>query len=215
MLKSRVSSIGSLRNLALLAILILSPALARADDLGWGGDSGCTDPPIFSDIFTLPATNATGGMCQAFGNYTGAPITSVKFTTTIPDANADPMICSAAPYFESCDFVVDTLDDTITVEFFGTNSDHPGIPVAPAGGTLVDNFFINLNNPVCNPATGLCTQPDTSTGVGDWLAGGLPEVFTAAVNGATAPEPATWLFLLGGLSLLMARTRFQSNSRAR
>jgi hypothetical protein len=208
-----VRSSVPLRSLLLVAFSIALPALGRADDMSWGGDSSCSDPPIFSDIFTLPATNATGGMCRAFGNYTGAPITSVKFTTTIPDANADPMICSAAPYFESCDFVVDTLDDTITVEFFGTNSDHPGIPVAPPGTTLVDNFFINLNNPtVCDANGNNCTQPDTSTGVGDWLSGGAPEVFTAAINGAV-PEPATWMLLLSGMSALTARARFRSNSR--
>jgi hypothetical protein len=215
MVKFGVTSRLLLRSLPLLAVVVLAPALARADDFGWGGDSGCSDPPIFSDIFNLPPTNSTGGLCRAFGNYTGAPITSVKFTTTIPDANADPMLCSPGPFFLSCDYVVDVPDNTLTVEFFGTNSDHAGIPVAPPGATLVDNFFINLNNPVCNPTTGLCTQPNTSTGGGDWLAGGQPEVFTAAVNGAVAPEPAAWMLLLSGMSALMARARFQGNGRVR
>jgi hypothetical protein len=211
-----VRSSVPLRSLLLFAVSMALPALGRADDFGWGGDSSCEDPAIFSDIFTLPATNATGGMCRAFGNYTGAPITSVNFTTTIPDANSDPMICSAGPYFEFCDFVLNPVDGTLTVQFFGTNSDHPGIPVAPAGSTLVDNFFINLNNPtMCDTNGANCTQPDSNTAVGDWLAGSLPEVFTAAVNGAVAPEPADWMLLLAGMSALIARSRFHGNRRVR
>jgi hypothetical protein len=212
MLQPRITSTMSLRSLPLLAILVLAPALARADDMGFSGGSGCDDPPIFSDIFELPPTNATGGMCRAFGNFTGGPITSLKFTTTIPDPNADPMTCSPAPFFATCDFVVDTLDDTITVEFFG-NIDHPGIPVIPPGGRVVDNFFINLNKPVCDPLTGLCTQPADANGTGDWLLGGQPEIFIAEANGA--PEPAAWMLLLGGISALLARARVKRTSRAR
>jgi hypothetical protein len=155
-------------------------------------------------------------MCLAFGNHTGAPITSLKFTTTIPDANTDPMRCSTGPYFEFCDYVVDTVDNTITVEFFGTNSDHPGIPVAP-GCTLAitcvppNNFSINLNNPVCD-ATGLCSQPTSASAAGDWLVGGQPVVFTGFVNGAV-PEPAAWELLLIGMIALMALARFRGKSR--
>lgn len=210
------SAHGVLRGLLFLAILLFLPAWAKADDFGWSGDDSCSDPAIFSDIFTLPATNSHGGMCLAFGNHTGAPITSLKFTTTIPDANTDPMLCSAAPYFENCDYVLDTADNTLTIEFFGTDIDFPGIPVAPDCSLLStnclvppNNFFINLNNPTCDLNGNNCTQPADINGTGDWLSGGgQPEVFSAVANGV--PEPRSLALLLigvGGLAAAIARRR--------
>jgi hypothetical protein len=221
MLQPLVSGTVSLRSLPLLAILVLAPALAQADDFSFDGGGGCDDPPpITSDIFTLPPTNATGGMCLAFGNHSGSTFTSLKFTTPIPDADlanpSNPQLCSGGPFFTTCDFVEDLLDDTITVEFFGLDTDHQGIPVVPiATGIEIspDNFEINLNNPGCDPLTGLCAQPGDANGTGDWVSGGQPEVFTAAANGV--PEAATLMLLLGGIGALVARAQFQRNSRVR
>src|SRR2546423_9794094 len=95
------------RSLLLLGSMILLPAWARADDFSFSGDSTCTDPPIFSDIFTLPATNGSGGLCRAFGNHTGAPITSLKFTTPYAGTDhVDRMFCDPGRFL-TCDYRVD------------------------------------------------------------------------------------------------------------
>jgi hypothetical protein len=220
MFQPRISSTVTLRSLPLLAILVLAPALARGDDFSFGDSGGCSDPPITSQIFTLPPTNGNGGMCLDFGNHSGTPFTSLKFTTSIPDADianpsTNPRLCSGGPFFTTCDFVVDTLDDTITVEFFGLDSSHHGIPVIPPGiDRNPNNFEINLNNPVCDPLTGICTQPtSTNNGTGDWVTNGTADVFTGAANGV--PEATTLALLLGGIGALLARSRFQRNSRVR
>ncbi len=185
------------------------PTLVRAEDMSFGDSGACSDPSITSDVFTLPPTNSTGGLCLAFGNHSGGGFSSISLTTTIPDANTDPMLCSGGPFFTTCDFVVDTADDTITVEFFGLDSDHQGIPAVPPNiGNLdlsPDNFTINLNNPICPPTGGECTQTADANGTGDWLTGGEPVVFTGFANGV--PEPAAWMLLLGGIGALLARGR--------
>jgi hypothetical protein len=218
MFKTGLSLAAPLRSLLLLGSLILLPALARADDFSWEGGSGCSDPPIFSEIFTLPATNASGGMCKGFGNHSGVPFTSLKFTTRIPDANSDLMLCSGGSFFTTCDFVLDTINDTITVEFFGLDRTHQGIPVAPGCSltidcVLPDNFFINLNNPtVCPPNGGPCTQPLSDTAGGDWLKGGVSETFAMVANNAV-PEPRSGVFLLTALGALWAGMRTARHRR--
>ena len=221
MLKTGVGFSVSVRSLLLLGSLILLPAWARADNMSFDGGSGCSDPPITSQQFFLPPANATGGMCRAFGNHSGTTFTSLKFTTAFPNANPnDALVCSPAPFFLNCDFNVDgrpvpsgshiTSGQTITVEFFGTNADHLGIPDA---GSATDNFFINLNNPVCPPTGGPCTQPFSDTAAGDWLVNGSPVTFTGAANGV--PEPGTWMLLLGGVGALLARPRLATKSHSR
>src|SRR5580704_11949717 len=109
MLKTGVRFGVAVRSLLLLGSLILLPAWARADDFGFAGDSSCTDPPITSDIFTLPAINASGGLCRAFGNHTGHTINSLTFTTAYPTRNPD-FYCATGgldPFFLNCDFNVD------------------------------------------------------------------------------------------------------------
>jgi len=193
--------------------LLLLPAWARADDFSLAGDSSCSDPPIFTEIFTLPAANSSGGMCLAFGNHSGAPFTSLKFTTQIPDPNTHDMLCSGGQFFANCDYIVDTLNDTITVEFFGLDDRHPGIGVAP--GCTIDclptnNFFINLNNPTnCDPSGNNCTQPNLNTAAGDWRNGTVGSTFTGTAN--AVPEPSSWVFLLTALGALVARTRIARN----
>jgi hypothetical protein len=215
--------------LLLLALLILAPAWAPAADMSFAGGSGCGDPPIFGEIFSLPPTNATGGMCKGFGNHSGANFDSLMFTTSLTNANpSDPFLCSPQPFFLDCGFSVDgsprllpsgsfiTSGNTITVEFFGLNADHRGIPpttaLNPLTGGPADNFFINLNNPVCG-TNGVCSQPFSDTAAGDWLTNGVPVTFTAAANGA--PEPGTWALLLGGCGVLLARARAARNGRGR
>src|SRR5215510_12964567 len=93
--------------LFLFAVLIVAPKWAQGSDMSFDGGSGCGDPPIFSEVFNLPAVNASGGMCKAFGNGTGVNITSFKFTAPLPNASpTDPFLCSPAPFFLSCDFLV-------------------------------------------------------------------------------------------------------------
>jgi hypothetical protein len=226
MLKTGVRSNVPIRSLLLFATVILAPALARADDFSWGGDSGCTDPPIFSDIFTLPPINASGGLCRAFGNHSGHNFTSLKFTTQYPSTNPD-FFCSPGP-FMSCDFNVDgtiyhtgdtppsfptTDGHTITVEFMG-NSDHfiPVDTVTDPNDPAYFNFFINLNSRVCDPATGRCTPPpNTTSGSGDWVAGSQ---FVMAANNATVPEPRSGVFLLTALGALLARIRIAKHRRS-
>jgi len=223
-----VSATVSLRGLLLFAIVIILPALARADDMSFDGGSGCSDPPIFSGIFSLPATNpagsAAGGLCRAFENHSGGTFHSLSFTAPFANNPSDPFLCSPGQFFTNCDFIVDgfkfssgtpgsriTSGITITVEFFGTNSDHPGIPsVDPSTNPCATLtlplapgcFFLNLNNPGCD-ATGVCDlpQPTNGTSPGDW---GADVTFSAA---AATPEPGTWALLLGGIGVLLARAK--------
>jgi len=227
MLKTGVKFRVPVRSLLLLGSLILLPAWARADDFSWQGDSSCSDPIVSNDAFVLPQTNATGGLCRAFGNHTGGNITSVKFTTPYQSTNPD-FFCSAAPYFLGCDFNVDgtiyhtgdtppTGGSMVTVEFFGTNSDHLGIPVDTTTGCTDSstnpacyNFFINLNSYIgpnggpCNPfTTGGCTQPTGTGGNGNWGAGSTVDAFA---NGAV-PEPGSGALLVAAFGTLLARIR--------
>ena len=224
MLKLCVNS----RNLLLLGSLILLPAMARADDFGWAGDSSCSDPPIFNDAFVLPAINATGGLCRAFGNHTGHSITSVKFEAAYPSVNPD-FFCSPGPFL-SCDFNVDGTifhsgdtpppsGNTVTIEFFG-NADHfiPNDPVTDPNDPRYFNFFINLNSYVdsngrpCNPlsAVGGCTQPTGTGGSGNWVAGSTVGMFA---NNAV-PEPGSAALLVTALGALLARIRIAKSRRA-
>jgi hypothetical protein len=239
MLKIGLGSRVPVRSLLLFAVAILAPALARADDFGWAGDSSCSDPPIFSDIFSLPATNASGGLCRAFGNHTGHNLTSLSFTAPYQTTNPD-FFCatgtSTVAYFQNCDFNVDgtiyhTGDTppsfrspdghTITVEFFGTNSDHQGIPVDTTTGctdTSTDpacfNFYINLNSRICSPLSSTCVLvqptggPNGNGTAGDWGA-------NVVIGGvANAPEPRTGVFVLTALGVLLARMRAVRNRHA-
>jgi hypothetical protein len=236
MLKTGVKFGVPVRGLLLLGSLVLLPAWARAADMSFDGGSGCSDPPIFSQQFFLPPANATGGLCRAFGNHSGTNFDSLKFTTAFPNANPrDTFLCSADPFFLSCDFIVDGTifhsgdlispgpTNTITVEFFGLDrpgpgATHNGIPVVPACPPTIecgpgDNFFINLNNPVCDANGGNCRQPFSDTAAGDWLVNGSPLVFSGAANGV--PEPGTWMLLLGGIGALLARARLARNGPRR
>jgi hypothetical protein len=218
MFKTGVRSNVPVRSLLLFAVAILAPALARADDFSLAGDSGCTDPPIFSETFTFQA-NSSGGLCLAFGNHStsGMPFTSLKFTTRIPDTNSDPMLCSGGQFFTNCDYIVDTVHDTLTVEFSGLDDRHTGIPVAPGCSLTIDcvlpnNFSINLNNPtVCPPTGGPCTQPTLNTAGGDWANGGVGSTITGTAN--AVPEPRSGVFLVTALGALVARLRIARNRR--
>src|SRR5262249_1602731 len=104
-----LGSSGPLRSLLLLLVLLIfSPAWARAEDFSFDGGTGCSDPPIFDQIFVLPPTNATGGMCKGFGNHSGVNFDKLSFTTSFPNANpTDPFLCSPEPFFTDCGFSVD------------------------------------------------------------------------------------------------------------
>jgi hypothetical protein len=213
MLKNGVGLSVPVRGLLLLGSLILLPAWARADDFSFSGDAtGCSDPPVITQQFNV-TPNPSGGLCLAFGNHSGTTFKSLKFTTAFPNANPnDALMCSPQPFFLNCDFNVDgvvfhngdrvTAGNIITVEFFGLNADHIGIPDA---GAATDNFFINLNNP--DPTTG--QQPHSNTAAGDWLLNGVSDSFAAAANGV--PEPGTWILLLAGVGALLARARLARN----
>src|SRR5882762_1912502 len=178
MYKFCVRSTVPVRSLLWFAILILAPAWAQAADMSFDGGSGCSDPPIFSQQFTLSA-NSHGGFCTGFGNHSGMNFDSLTFVTTIP--NVSPTFnCSPEPFFLFCDFIQDTAASTLTIFFHGLDGrtgGHHGIPVAPdcpidtnclPGVPPPDNFFINLNNLVCPPTGGPCTQPHDTNGTGDW-----------------------------------------------
>jgi hypothetical protein len=218
MLKTGVRFSVPVRNLLLFGSFILLPAWARAADMSFAGDSSCTDPPIFSDVFSLPPINATGGLCRAFGNHTGHNINSLTFTTTFPTRNLD-FFCSGDSFFTNCDFNVDgriyhsgdtppTGGSTLTVEFFGLNADHLGIPVDTAtdpSSPAYYNFYLNLNSRVCNVTSVGCGQPTGTSGSGDWIPG---STITGVAN---APEPAVLPLLLLGFGAMVARAKTLGN----
>lgn len=221
----------------LFAILIALPVCGRAADMSLDGGSGCTDPPITMLAFTMdPVTGTgvtgTGGMCKHFGNHTGSSFTTLSFTTAFPTHNlgVDPFLCSGGTVFEFCDFIVDgsprhhssgdfisSGGSTITVEFFGINSDHPGIPdLGPTAPLTADNFYLNLNNPVCSPA-GICSQPNVDPGAGDWIDPSSPSgspTGSKIVFAANVPEPASWMLLLSAAGALLARNRLRKPGSA-
>src|SRR5262249_56390561 len=122
-----------------------------------------------------------GGFCTGFGNHSGMNFDSLSFTTTIP--NVSPTFnCSPEPFFLTCEFIEDRAANTLTILFFGLDGPrgtHHGIPVAPPCPIDFfcpqppDNFFINLNNIVCDPS-GVCAPPSDTNGTGDWLPNGVP-----------------------------------------
>src|SRR5262249_49623681 len=117
MFQSRVSSTVAFRSLLLFAICILLPAWAQASDFGLEGGSGCSDPPIFSQIFTF-TVNSHGGFCTGFGNHSGVNFDSLRFVTTLPSGS--PMFhCFSEPFFANCGFTFDTAHNTVTIDFFG------------------------------------------------------------------------------------------------
>src|SRR4030095_6209570 len=133
--------------------------------ISFDGGSGCDDPPIFSQVFQLNA-NTSGGFCTGFGNHSGRNFDSLRFVTTIPNANPnDPFLCSPEPFFLQCTFTLDTVNNILTIDFFGLDvrgGTHQGIPVAPdcpVGTDCLppDNFFINLNHPLRSATGGPCT----------------------------------------------------------
>ena len=206
--------------LSALVVLVLPPTRAQASTIGFDGGVGCGDPPIFSETFTF-AANQDGGFCAGFGNHSGMNFDSLTLLTTIPTVSPT-IFCSPEPYFLSCNYSEDIAANTLTIQFFGldgTFGTHHGIPVAPdcTAGSLClpgtpqpDNFFINLNNPVCPPTGGPCTQPFDALGAGDWLTNGDPNIFNIVANvrePTSVPEPATWLMLLTGVGVLLAGSR--------
>jgi hypothetical protein len=199
-----------LHRLVLLAGFILAPTLAHAGTFVLGGGGDCSDPPgIFSQVFSFSADTA-GGSCAAFGNHSGTSFNSLAITTALPD-DLSNLYCSGGNFFEFCSFTVDVPNDLLTIKLFGTNDSHPGIASIPTCSLDIecgptDNFSINLNDLVCDPA-GRCTQSTSDTGSGGWLTGGSPDAFTAAANGAAVPEPASAVFLIVGLGAVLARRR--------
>jgi hypothetical protein len=223
-----VRSVLSVRGMLFFVALVALPAGARASDMSFDGGSGCSDPPITSDIFTLPATSSAiagspgtgGGLCRAFGNHTTMNFNSLKFTAAFPTTINDPFLCSPGPFFLNCDFVIDgttvlqsgefarSVGKIVTVEFFGLDTGpggtHLGIPIdrnTDSASPAYYNFFINLNNPVLNPATGGFSQPHTAAGSGDWQP---DDTFQGAANDAT-PEPGTLALLMSAAGALLAR----------
>jgi len=187
--------------LLLLGSLILLPAWARADDFSIGDSGNCSDPSIGPSLQFSFSANTHGGLCLAFGNHSGVPIHSLTFTTSIPDANSDLNVCSGGIFFTNCDYVPNTANGTLTIEFFGGR----GIPAISVDTT--DNFIINLNNP--DPTTGM--QPNNNTVSGDWLTNGSANTFSGAANGV--PEPASALLLLTALGATVARIRMVRSGR--
>src|SRR5712692_10239860 len=117
MFQCRVSSTVAVRSLLLFAICVLLPTWAQASDVSFDGGSGCDDPPIFSQVFMFTA-NTNGGLCRAFGNHSGMNFDSLRFVTTIPTVSST-FLCSPGPFFTDCAFSVDTVNHTLTLNFFG------------------------------------------------------------------------------------------------
>lgn len=132
-----------------------------------------------------------------------------------------PIQCDPLNFFKSCSLAYNSASGLLTVRFFGVNpSDHDRVTDPETGSAELEGIPPLL--PGCTSDQGAssiphydCSQKGTflvtlndngsesTTATGSWGTVGLPdgEVFTTSeVNGATVPEPST--FVLVGLSLI-------------
>jgi len=121
--------------------------------------------------------------------------------------------CFSEPFFTNCDFHFGT--DTVTIDLFGLDGTHHGIPVPPPVGCppiapgcapnpTPDNFFINLND--AGPCDADGCHPGGARGIGGWVP------FSTVTVIANTPEPVTtWVLVLGGAAMLLARARMARN----
>src|SRR5713226_4586438 len=153
------STVVAVRSLLLFAILILLPAWAQAADMSFDGGSGCSDPPIFNQMFSF-TVNTHGGFCSGFANHSGKNFDSLNLV--LPTMSST-FLCPPDPFFTNCAPTFDTAHNTLTILFSGLDGTHHGIPVHPTCPPdhvcPIDDFFINLNNCITTPLTGGCSQP--------------------------------------------------------
>jgi hypothetical protein len=148
-----------------VAVLIFAaPAKADGTDPKMipqsGNAGGCGSTPITLLPFTFSADSSgdstTAGEC--FLNSGTQPITSLQVTTTAPPAvqggpcNSNLYSFGGSPLFadESCTF--DPNTQLLTVTFFGTGDNYPGVPVETdfymdLAGWNADESFTGTANP--------------------------------------------------------------------
>ncbi len=185
------------RPVILMTVLMaLAVPLALADPIDprmvVGGSA--TSEPILGLTFQFKVNQSGGGFFD-FANVSGINWTNLSLTTKTPLDGNSPITDLKAYNISSDLFVNNTIIfssdfSNITILFFGTDPNHPGIPFDPKYKEFLNNscewqppfgshFYINLNN-VCSDR-------------GGWVPG-------ATVYGAAnVPEPGTLTLLLSGI----------------
>jgi hypothetical protein len=184
----------------IVMVLSLTAPLAFANPIDprivVAGDTGSTPIPGLTFDFTI---NANGGGFFPFANASGINWFNLSLTTKTPDGatNEGAYDVESDLFLEhrvsfSSDF------STVTILFYGTNSNFPGIPFDPNWSSTDEeqendlpfgsHFYISLNN---------SDQAFNDTnGFGGWVAG---EKFFGAAN---VPEPGAFTLLLSGILAL-------------
>lgn len=167
---------------------------------------------VLHDLDFTFAANPSGGGSLDFFNASGVDWAELSIATAMPYGiigNVWVALNSPQYYNVASDLFTDSAlsfgTSSLTIRLFGLDSQHPGIRFTggnPGGnpGGKADNeapygshFFINLDN---------TDTPD----VGGWLGeGGEPLAFRATAT--PAPEPGTFVLVLGGLLALGLRFR--------
>ncbi len=193
--------------MTVLMALAVPLALANPIDPRMVVGGNATSDPIFGLTFQFQINESGGGFFD-FANASGINWTNLSLTTKTPlDGNNNPITDPGAYNIYSDLFARNTIlfkndFSDITVLFFGTDSNHPGIPFDPAyeeKDFLLDNsnslrlppfgshFYISLNDVDNIPGI------DNSDGAGGWVPGAI------VYGAANVPEPGTLTLLLSGI----------------
>jgi hypothetical protein len=125
-----------------------------------GNAGGCGSTPItllpFTFMVDSSGDSTTTGEC--FSNTSGVPINSLQVTTSLPAVQNNPCNSTLYDFTESGDlFANDSCNfnsqtKLLTVTFFGTGGNFPGVPVKTdffmdMAGWSSDQSFVGLANP--------------------------------------------------------------------
>jgi hypothetical protein len=175
-----------LRYLFATTAIVIAATVAQASPMDPVFEMG--DPPsgtpVYTDYFSF-SSDPLGGGVLSFVNASGGLWTKLNFLVTLPSDST--ITCLPGPFFSSCQF-------SVVQQLPGGNAEFDigvGNPTGRGGIASGQFFTINLNDFINGQ-----TNPDPN-GAGGW---GPHNSFQAIAN--DAPEPASWLLLLAGVTLI-------------